>query len=69
MRRAIIMVESIGLIGKCEDPLIAKEIELFLKRLKGFKLIYFTHSSNHKLYIVNSDRLNKLESGGDAQNE
>lgn len=53
------MSESIGIIGRC-DPLVAREIEEFLKKIKGFRLIYFTHSPDHKLYIVDSERIKEL---------
>jgi len=57
------MSESIGVIGRCDDPLVAKEIEIFLSRVKGFRLIFFTHSPQHKLYIIDSERLKRLEEG------
>jgi len=66
------MAQSIGIIGKCEDPLVTKEIEIFLKQLPGFRLIYFTHDETHRLYIVNGDRLKRLTSslnGGDADEQ
>lgn len=54
------MGESIGIIGRCDDPLVAKEIELFLRELEGFRLIYFTHDPKHKLYVVNETRINEV---------
>ena len=58
------MTESIGVIGKCNDILVTRQIEAFLKELDGFKLIYFTHSSDHRLYIVDGERF-KIAHGGD----
>jgi len=61
------MTESIGVIGKCEDPIVTRRIEAFLKELEGFELIYITHSSRHKLYIVDNDRLKRLYGGDDFE--
>lgn len=55
------MAESIGIIGKCEDPLVAKEIESLLRQVPGFRLIFFTHDPNHRLYIIDGERLRRLE--------
>jgi hypothetical protein len=54
------IMESIGIVGKCADVLVTHQVEQFLKNLDGFTLIYFTHSEDNKLYIVDSERLKRL---------
>jgi hypothetical protein len=54
------MVESFGIIGKANDPLVATEIINFLKKIKGFQVIYIRRDPHNKLYIVDAQKMNEL---------
>lgn len=57
------MEESIGIIIRAADPTIGSRIEAFVKQLEGAKIIYFTHNSEHKLYIIDAERMQRLAEG------
>jgi len=54
------MTESFGIIGKCNDPFVATEIINFLKKIKGFQVIYIKRDPHNKLYIVDAQKMNEL---------
>lgn len=58
---------SVGTILKCEDQLVANQIEQFLQRLDGCKVIYFTRNTTHQLYVVDSERAKRMFTGGNNE--
>lgn len=51
------MPESMAFILRIEDPLLGRQIESFLSKLKGCRIVYITHSKNNRLYVIDSERL------------
>ena len=62
------MAISVGIIVKCDDPLVVSQIDNFLRFLDGAKIIYFTRSEDKKLYVIDSDRLKNVGGGNGQQN-
>lgn len=54
---------SVGAIVKADDTLVVNQIEHFLRNLDGATVIYFTRNEEHRLYIVDSERANKIFTG------
>ena len=55
---------SVGTICQCDDTLVVSQIEEFLQKLPGCKVIYFTRNREHKLYIIDSERAKQIAGGG-----
>ena len=54
---------SVGTIIKCEDQLVADEIEHLLRNHEGCQVIYFTRNDTHNLYVVSSERAKRVFTG------